>query len=101
MRGRTAIVLGLVVLFLMWLWWPGKPPSQTTLAPSTLPPASIATIPTPTTTAAIPPQRVTSSEKPKRKPKWAKAGPCRTPDDRAADGSRCGNRAASVRPGGK
>ncbi len=25
---------------------------------------------------------------------------CQNPDDRAADGSRCGNRAASVRPGG-
>jgi hypothetical protein len=37
----------------------------------------------------------------KAKPKWAKAGPCRTPNDRAADESRCGNRAASMRPGGK
>jgi hypothetical protein len=27
-------------------------------------------------------------------------GPCRYPDDIAADGSRCGDRAASVRPGG-
>ena len=27
-------------------------------------------------------------------------GNCPTPDSRAADGSRCGNRAASVRPGG-
>ncbi|MDD1414167.1 transmembrane anchored protein [Dolichospermum sp. ST_con] len=27
-------------------------------------------------------------------------GNCQNPDDRAADGSRCGNRAASVRPGG-
>src|ERR1700751_3908221 len=30
-----------------------------------------------------------------------KTGPCQNPDDRAADGSRCGNRAASVRPGGR
>ena len=28
-------------------------------------------------------------------------GPCDYPDDRARDGSRCGNRAASVRPGGR
>jgi hypothetical protein len=28
------------------------------------------------------------------------AGNCQNPDDIAADGSRCGNRAASVRPGG-
>ena len=27
-------------------------------------------------------------------------GNCQFPDDRAADGSRCGDRAASVRPGG-
>lgn len=27
-------------------------------------------------------------------------GNCRIPSDRAADGSRCGDRAASVRPGG-
>ena len=27
-------------------------------------------------------------------------GNCQFPDDIAADGSRCGNRAASVRPGG-
>ena len=27
-------------------------------------------------------------------------GNCQYPDDRAADGSRCGDRAASVRPGG-
>ena len=25
---------------------------------------------------------------------------CQNPDDRASDGSRCGGRAASVRPGG-
>lgn len=29
------------------------------------------------------------------------SGPCDYPDDRAKDGSRCGNRAASVRPGGR
>ena len=28
------------------------------------------------------------------------AGPCKVPSDRAADGSRCGDRAASERPGG-
>ena len=28
-------------------------------------------------------------------------GPCDYPDDRARDGSRCGDRAASVRPGGR
>lgn len=28
-------------------------------------------------------------------------GNCETPEDVAADGSRCGNRAASVRPGGQ
>ncbi|NMF84622.1 hypothetical protein [Nodosilinea sp. P-1105] len=27
------------------------------------------------------------------------SGPCNSPDDRASDGSRCGGRAASVRPG--
>lgn len=31
----------------------------------------------------------------------ALAGQCDYPDDRARDGSRCGNRAASVRPGGR
>jgi hypothetical protein len=30
-----------------------------------------------------------------------KIGPCQKPDDRTADGSPCGNRVASVRPGGK
>ena len=29
------------------------------------------------------------------------AGNCDYPDDRAKDGSRCGDRAASVRPGGR
>ncbi|MHC5615458.1 MAG: hypothetical protein ACYTXA_31950 [Nostoc sp.] len=29
------------------------------------------------------------------------SGPCNVPDDIARDGSRCGGRAASVRPGGK
>ena len=29
------------------------------------------------------------------------SGPCNYPDDRARDGSRCGDRAASVRPGGR
>ncbi|MFM6825178.1 MAG: hypothetical protein ACKPKT_03675 [Dolichospermum sp.] len=29
------------------------------------------------------------------------SGRCNSPDDRAADGSRCGGRAASVRPGGR
>jgi hypothetical protein len=29
------------------------------------------------------------------------SGPCNSPDDRASDGSRCGGRAASVRPGGR
>jgi hypothetical protein len=29
------------------------------------------------------------------------SGPCDYPDDRARDGSRCGDRAASVRPGGR
>ena len=29
------------------------------------------------------------------------SGPCNVPSDRAADGSRCGDRAASVRPGGR
>ncbi len=28
------------------------------------------------------------------------AGNCQNPNDRASDGSRCGGRAASVRPGG-
>ncbi|MFD0987699.1 hypothetical protein [Methyloligella solikamskensis] len=28
------------------------------------------------------------------------AGPCNVPSDRASDGSRCGDRAASERPGG-
>ena len=27
-------------------------------------------------------------------------GPCHNPDDRAKDGSRCGGRAASEKPGG-
>lgn len=31
----------------------------------------------------------------------AMAGPCDVPSDRASDGSRCGDRAASERPGGK
>ena len=31
---------------------------------------------------------------------WS-SGPCDYPDDRAKDGSRCGDRAASVRPGGR
>ncbi len=31
----------------------------------------------------------------------ASAGPCNYPDDRASDGSRCGGRAASERPGGR
>ena len=31
----------------------------------------------------------------------AYAGPCGVPDDTASDGSRCGGRAASERPGGK
>ncbi|MFM6252160.1 MAG: hypothetical protein ACKPEQ_23955 [Dolichospermum sp.] len=29
------------------------------------------------------------------------SGRCNSPDDKAADGSRCGGRAASVRPGGR
>ena len=29
------------------------------------------------------------------------SGPCDYPDDRARDGSRCGDRAASIRPGGR
>ena len=29
------------------------------------------------------------------------AGPCTYPTDRAADGSKCGDRASTVRPGGK
>jgi hypothetical protein len=29
------------------------------------------------------------------------AGPCTHPTDRAADGSKCGDRASTVRPGGK
>jgi hypothetical protein len=29
------------------------------------------------------------------------AGPCTNPWDRAADGSKCGGRASSERPGGK
>ena len=28
------------------------------------------------------------------------AGPCNVPSDRASDGSRCGDRAASEKPGG-
>lgn len=31
----------------------------------------------------------------------AMAGPCDNPNDRASDGSRCGGRASSERPGGK
>ncbi|QJT80872.1 transmembrane anchored protein [Kosakonia sp. MUSA4] len=31
----------------------------------------------------------------------AYAGNCQSPDDRAADGSRCGGRSADSRPGGK
>lgn len=31
----------------------------------------------------------------------ALAGNCTYPSDQAADGSRCGDRASSVRPGGK
>jgi hypothetical protein len=31
----------------------------------------------------------------------AMAGNCTNPDDRAADGSRCGDRASTVRPGGR
>ena len=31
----------------------------------------------------------------------AASGGCNVPSDRAKDGSRCGNRAASVRPGGR
>jgi len=31
----------------------------------------------------------------------ATAGPCNVPSDRAKDGSRCGDRAASERPGGR
>jgi len=31
----------------------------------------------------------------------ALAGPCTYPTDRAADGSKCGDRASTIRPGGK
>lgn len=31
----------------------------------------------------------------------AQAGPCTYTSDRASDGSRCGDRASTVRPGGK
>jgi hypothetical protein len=31
----------------------------------------------------------------------AMAGPCIFPSDRAADGSRCGDRASTIRPGGR
>lgn len=34
-------------------------------------------------------------------PTLAVSGPCGVPDDTASDGSRCGGRAASERPGGK
>ena len=33
-------------------------------------------------------------------PTIATAGPCNVPSDTASDGSRCGDRAASERPGG-
>lgn len=31
----------------------------------------------------------------------ANAGPCNSPNDRASDGSRCGGRSSSERPGGR
>jgi hypothetical protein len=31
----------------------------------------------------------------------AQAGNCTYPDDRASDGSRCGGRASTIRPGGR
>ena len=46
-------------------------------------------VPTPTTMPVPPPIKGTTP------------GPCQNPDDRAANGSRCGGRASSVRPGGR
>jgi hypothetical protein len=57
-----------------------------------LAPIPTSTVSMPTTTA---PAQLVSA------PTARADGPCRNPDDRARDGSRCGNRAASVRPGGK
>jgi hypothetical protein len=94
MRLFTAIMLCLIaIVWLLKLLLPEPtPPMKAAIEPRT---AVVA----PSVPAAItpivyaPPVHVVS--------KAHKAGPCRTPDDRAADGSRCGNRAASVRFGGK
>jgi hypothetical protein len=52
--------------------------------------------PTPTATSSAPPALTSKSS-----PQPTITGPCRTPNDRAADGSRCGARAASERRGGR
>jgi hypothetical protein len=69
-----------------------------TVKPKVIPNRAASLEAPPATTTAT----VTTSPAPVAEPKTksAKVGRCRTPDDRAADGSRCGNRAASVRRGG-
>jgi len=99
MRRFTAIMLGLIavtwLLLLPVIAKPPEPAARVVKVPRTAP-AAASPVPAPTITTAVVPESTTNP-----KPKWAKAGLCRTPNDRAADGSRCGNRAASVRSGGK
>src|SRR5947209_840792 len=97
MRRFTAIMLILILItWLLKLLLPEpKPPVSAAVEPRTfvVTPSDPAPV-TPTVYAA--PAHVVSKGKVHHK-----TGPCQNPDDRAADGSRCGNRAASVRPGGK
>jgi hypothetical protein len=96
MRRFTVIMLCLIaIIWLVKLLLPEPtPPMKAAMEPRTAPVApSVPAATTPTVYA--PPVNVVS------KAKAQKTEPCQDPDDRAADGSRCGNRAASVRPSGK
>ncbi len=97
MRRFTAIMLILIAItWLLILLLPELKPAAVATTESRPSAAVVAPDQAPITpTAYAPPAPVVS------KAKAHKAGPCQNPDDRAADGSRCGNRAASVRPGGK
>jgi len=97
MRRFTAIML--VLIAITWLLKLLLPEPKPAVVATTEPTASAAVVAPDraliTPTAYAPPSHVVSKAKAHR------TGPCQNPNDRAADGSRCGNRAASVRPGGK
>ncbi|SRR5258705_9365576 len=89
MRRFTVIVLILIaIIWLLKLFLP-EPKPAVSAAPRSLVVADPAPI-TPAPAVYAPPAHA-----PKAKTQH-KTGPCQNPDDRAADGSRCGSRAASV-----